>query len=453
MRHMTLLALTLTVSVAAQLPPDVQADRYMLQAEKAIESQDFDAAQEALDKIAELHTTHGLELPGPFYFRLAQAAGNTGSFQAAIDAIHRYFAVTGRTGDHYRDALALLARIEQRQAMDHCADQVWDVSCWKELTDPENCAVWEGRHAPFRLAAWSGACVFGKAHGKGSLTWKVADDETVSGNGQFDDGKKQGSWFERRPNGNTETGPYVDGVRNGRWTLTTADGTENDGRVEQGRYVNGKKEGTWALSWPSGQTLRNTYAEGVRSGPSVRRFRDGTRIEGQFLNWRKEGIWKTIQTDGSVSLTETYAKGMLHGPSRKHVLSFGQMGSRLIPCYSEGRYVEGKKEGRWTECEYETDSALTGDYADGLRQGRWKGTPPPSTEVDIFTGEASYEGWIEGAYEKGEKSGFWTEVQEQSVDDMEGFCYRALKLPYVDGKIHGTGWLIRHNCNLLRNQV
>ncbi len=61
-------------ATVAQLPPEIQADRYLLSARQAIERQDFAGAQTALDKMSTLETEQGLKLPEEFYFRSAQVA-------------------------------------------------------------------------------------------------------------------------------------------------------------------------------------------------------------------------------------------------------------------------------------------------------------------------------------------------------------------------------------------
>ena len=44
------LLLPSVVTAAVQLPPEIQADRYLLQAERAIQEQDFRGAKAAMDR-------------------------------------------------------------------------------------------------------------------------------------------------------------------------------------------------------------------------------------------------------------------------------------------------------------------------------------------------------------------------------------------------------------------
>ena len=59
--------------------PDMQADRYLLQAEEQIERRNFDAAKQSLDRILALQDQHGLELPEEFFFATPRSSNGSGS--------------------------------------------------------------------------------------------------------------------------------------------------------------------------------------------------------------------------------------------------------------------------------------------------------------------------------------------------------------------------------------
>ena len=101
---------------AAQLPPEILADRYLVQAERLTKEKDYKAALEAMEKIVALQKEHDLKLPGEFHFKYAQIALSAGLLDAAIEAVNRYLVAEGRTGAFYRQALELLDRAEKRQA-------------------------------------------------------------------------------------------------------------------------------------------------------------------------------------------------------------------------------------------------------------------------------------------------------------------------------------------------
>ena len=93
---------------AMQLPPEIQADRYLLQAERAIQKQDFQGAKTAMDAILELQEQHDLELPKQFFFRYAEVLERLAIYAKAIEFVTRYLTLAGRDGEFYREALELL---------------------------------------------------------------------------------------------------------------------------------------------------------------------------------------------------------------------------------------------------------------------------------------------------------------------------------------------------------
>ena len=105
----------LTVS-AAQLPPDVLLDKYLLQATMLSEEKDHKGALEAMDRIVALQEEHNLTLPEDFPYRYAQTALAAGSVQAAVDSANRYLTAAGKEGKYYREALELLVKAERKLA-------------------------------------------------------------------------------------------------------------------------------------------------------------------------------------------------------------------------------------------------------------------------------------------------------------------------------------------------
>ena len=107
----------LSVAVAAvQLPPEIQADRYLLLAERAIEEQDFIGAKAAMDEILELQEQHDLAVPEAFFFRYAEISTRLGQYDAALEYVTEYLTLTGQDGEYYREALELFNDTEAEQA-------------------------------------------------------------------------------------------------------------------------------------------------------------------------------------------------------------------------------------------------------------------------------------------------------------------------------------------------
>ena len=113
----TFLWLLLPAVVAAlQLPPDMQADRYLVRAQRQIEEQDFAGAKQSMEQILELEAEHGLQLPAEFFFRYAEVLDRLELHDDAIEAAMKYLTLAGRDGEHYREALELLDQAEQAKA-------------------------------------------------------------------------------------------------------------------------------------------------------------------------------------------------------------------------------------------------------------------------------------------------------------------------------------------------
>ncbi len=117
--HLPVAMLSLLLSVvveAVQLPPEIQADRHLLLAERAIDEQDFIAAKTAMDEILELQEQHDLTVPKAFFFRYAEISARLGQYDEALEYVTEYLALAGQDGEHYREALELFNDTEAMQA-------------------------------------------------------------------------------------------------------------------------------------------------------------------------------------------------------------------------------------------------------------------------------------------------------------------------------------------------
>ena len=99
-------------SAAAQLPPEIEMDRFLLQAEQAVDSGDNSVARAAMEKIVALQVEHGIEPAPEDHFRYAKVWQAAGKPQQARDAIARYLELLGRDAEHYGAALDLMNRAE-----------------------------------------------------------------------------------------------------------------------------------------------------------------------------------------------------------------------------------------------------------------------------------------------------------------------------------------------------
>ena len=129
-----------------------------------------------------------------------------------------------------------------------CAGQPAGTACWMEIAQQPGCYVWDLGYAVGATVTWTGPCSDGLAQGTGSLTWVWDGNENVE-TGQLQDGKYDGHWVVRRPNGTVEEGPAVDGEQHGHWVVRRP-----NGQVEEGPYVDGERHGDWTVQWANGRT-------------------------------------------------------------------------------------------------------------------------------------------------------------------------------------------------------
>ena len=99
-------------SAAEELPPEVQVNRLLVQAEREIADGEHWSAVVTFERILDLCEEHGLEIPAEFWFRQAGVLQGAGLHERAIGASTRYLQEAGREGEHYRAALEILDAAE-----------------------------------------------------------------------------------------------------------------------------------------------------------------------------------------------------------------------------------------------------------------------------------------------------------------------------------------------------
>ena len=273
---------------AAQLPPEIMVDRYLLRADRLMEANDPKGALEVMGKIIALQKEHGLTLPDEFHFKHAKVALSAGSVQDATNAVNTYLLEAGRQGKFYREALELLDKVEQREQIQTwigtdklCAGQPKSTSCWMEVTGRPGCYVWNPNLQPDETVTWTGGCSGGRTQGEGTLKWV------------YEGGKKTGE----------STGSLTDGKRHGQWIIREA-----DGGVQEGHFVEGKRHGQWIIREADRDVLEGPYVEDKQHGRWVYRFTNGQVEEGLLVDGKKHGQWVIREADGDIRYV-TYEDG------------------------------------------------------------------------------------------------------------------------------------------------
>lgn len=404
---------------SAQLPPEILADKHLIEAEQLLEKKDYAGAFKVMEKILALQQEHNLTLSDEFHFKYAQVALSADSTRIAFESVTRYLSATGDEGEFYKEALALLLEAEGTEisAEDMCTGKPKGSECWMELASHPECYVWDGDYDEDRTVTWSGKCSRNMAQGTGTLSWekKNKDGKLTWGSyretGDLDNGKKHGKWIERSSiNEQINEGSYLESKKDGQWVEHNYGGHLN--AEVKGSYLEGKKHGKWIASKLYGEPKygwEGFFVEGKRHGHWVHQHEHRTR-EGPYIEDKRHGKWVTRFWSGAVlhgSYVEDKEHGEFYGETEMCTSS-----ELSLKATVQGRYVEGKQQGYWKNDPDTGESGVgSGRYdEDGLKQGTW-----------TF--------WIARCYSPHSSS--------QSHWGLRS------KGDYIDGKKDGT-WLIYH---------
>jgi antitoxin component YwqK of YwqJK toxin-antitoxin module len=177
-------------------------------------------------------------------------------------------------------------------------------------------------------------------------------------------GRKQGIWIKKYPNGNIlyegtfrddhpvgEFKRYYNDKKIQSVLIYSSDGKEADATIyhpsgyisSKGKYINQMKEGKWKFfssSLKGSLICEEEYSKNIRNGLSLKFYPDSSIAEKvRYVNDQKDGEWLQYHPNGSLFLKSNYSNGMLNGKF-------------------EVWYQDGKPE-------------FSGTYKNNLRQGLW----------------------------------------------------------------------------------
>ena len=192
---------------------------------------------------------------------------------------------------------ALLVSCERAGPTPLCTGET-DTPCWMETANQPGCHVWNPRPAPEETVTWSGACVDGKASGKGKSVWRFRRDgawKTSGGEGELREGKSRyGHWVTFSSRGDVWEGPYVDG-KHGRWVKR---GTRGD--VWQCWYRGERVDTGHSLCVTAAPDtkMQATKGNALRSGPSDDYEQLGWLSAGDKVTVTREASrWAWVETE------------------------------------------------------------------------------------------------------------------------------------------------------------
>ena len=206
------------------------------------------------------------------------------------------------------------------------------------------------------------------------------------------EGRKQGHWIKKYPNGNTMyDGFFSDNKPGGEFRRYYEDntlksllvfnktGSEAEATLyyatgliaSTGKYVNQLKEGKWHFFSSSTKGLlisEEEYAGDKRNGLSVRYYPDSTVAERTYYkNDIRHGEYLKYYPDGTVTLKTTYENGKLNG---KFEAFFENGNPEFL-----GRYKDDLREGVWIIYRKDGSQKFRTEYISGI---------PNNKEIDIY---------------------------------------------------------------------
>ena len=131
------------------------------------------------------------------------------------------------------------------------------------------CKVWNPYPKAGETLTWSGACVEGKASGRGRQVWRSSNEESV---------------YE---------GELRNGKHHGRGTITYA-----NGHTYEGEWRNDKRHGRGIKTWPNGNRYEGEWEDNKPHGWGTHTKRDGDAHKGNWNNgcFLAGDVWWAINT-------------------------------------------------------------------------------------------------------------------------------------------------------------
>jgi len=245
-------------------------------------------------------------------------------------------------------------------------------------------------------------------HGKKTGTWTWNDkNNKKEREGDFALGKRSGTWSEWNDERLTFQGLYVDGKPDGDFVYYDAKtGTE------LGRFTMKDGTGTMVTFYPNKKPATKTRMyKGAMDGKYEELTQLGkTTVEGRYANDRKHGAWHEQTPAGVATLDQMWKRGKLDGTVKKY--ANGKLASQATykdgkaeGAYAEyrdgkpaltGQFAADKRVGTWTTYAADGSVMLTAAYKDGVLDGPWH---------QVIAGGA-----LDGQMKAGRRAGTWSQT-------------------------------------------
>ena len=207
---------------------------------------------------------------------------------------------------------------------------------WQQLENNPSCVVWNGNPQSNETVTWSGACVNGKARGRGAQVWRYLEDEDWKESkytGEMKDGKRTGRGVYVWASGDRYEGEYRDGKQHGRGVLVFGPNSKWAGDRYEGDWKDGKRTGRGVYVKANGDRYDGDWKNNKFHGRGVYVWTSGSKYEGDFRNGKEHGRGVYVTANGD-ECEGDWREGRLLGTGE--AVQNGQ----LKKCYLDGNTIQ-----------------------------------------------------------------------------------------------------------------
>lgn len=260
---------------------------------------------------------------------------------------------------------------------------------------------------------YEGQWMYSKYDGKGELATHTGDKYTGDFHGGMFHGHGEFQWDNGK--GGHYSGAYVKGLKSGPGVRVYSNGTKYNGD-----FLEDEMNGEGVLQNRNGDTYVGNFKNNKKCGSGVKSFAHGDRYEGEFMDNTFYGRGKFHYADGSYYDGEYMATYIHKGTGKVYPLPNGKKHGYGVRVWSngsryEGKWLDDKPEGHGFYSNPERSERFEGSFWHGNRQGFGvqidsHGTYEGQWQDGRMHGEGTFT-WIDGKtytgqWARGKKHGF-----------------------------------------------
>ena len=313
-----------------------------------------------------------------------------------------------------------------------CAGREGEPACWMEVENRPGCYIWNPYPAPEETVAWSGACVEGKASGKGKTAWRFREDgvwKTSGNTGEYREGRKaDGHWLHHYSDGQTWEGPERRGQLHGLWVR------RGSGGLERACWKSGERVDERPCVTAVDRAMQTLRAAAVRSGPGEDYEKLATLPAGQRVKVTgiARGGWRQVEMEDGGSLE---GQGFVRAALLEKAVAVAKIVTEP-KCFSDN--LSDNSIGCWVEIESNPGCHIFHSYSVGGVSTR-KSDHGPYGRVDTWSGQCSG-GVAVGRGELSWNNGYTTATGELRGGKRHGYWILLFESDYWEG----GHWNARH---------